>query len=150
MKWHNSCLIFLQTMPEENATSTYVIAEPFDEAVKLVRKVLAGAHLRITGEMNMSERLQRALLVQPAPCLVLFASPAVGPEGEAVSPHDAAVAPLHVVLAARGSETEVHLLRVLPRHHGKADLERIAASGRLQAAIAQAIESIGMRKGLGV
>jgi uncharacterized protein (DUF302 family) len=124
-------------MAEENATSTYVIAEPFDLAVRLVRKVLAEASLKITGEMNMSGRIQRALWIQTAPCLVLFASPAAF----AAEPDAAGLTPLHIVISARGEQTDVHVLKVLPR-----DSE---VSSRLKAAIAEAIETIGMRVGPG-
>jgi len=60
-------------MADEKATSTYLIAEPFDRAVNLVRKVLSGANLKIVGELNMSGRLQRGLLIRTVPCTVLCA-----------------------------------------------------------------------------
>jgi uncharacterized protein (DUF302 family) len=62
-------------MADESATTTYSIPEPFDEAVRSLRRVLAEASLKITGELDLSERLQRRLLVNTPPCLVLFASP---------------------------------------------------------------------------
>ena len=136
-------------MADENATSTYLIAEPFDRAVKLVRRVLAAANLKIVGELNMSGRLQRALLIQTVPCTVLFASPSTPPGRLATDPQEAALTPLHIVVSARGSHSEVHVLRVLPRHDGTLDLRAIAVSSLLQTAIAQAIATIGMRASLG-
>ena len=137
-------------MAGEPATSTYLIAQPFDRAVKLLRNVLSRANLKITGELNMSGRIQRQLLIGTAPCLVLFASPST-PFAVvfAAEPCPAALTPLHIVVSARGSETEIHVLRVLPREDGPLDRAAVAALGRLQAAISQAIEKIGMRAGLG-
>ena len=137
-------------MAGESATITYLIARPFEQAVKLLRKVLSRANLKITGELNMSGRIQRRLLITTPPCLVLFASPATPIiEGAVPEPGPAALTPLHVVVSARGSQTEIHILRVLPREDGPLDRVAVAALGRLQAAISQAIEKIGMRASLG-
>ena len=136
-------------MADEKATSTYLIAEPFDRAVNLVRKVLSGANLKIVGELNMSGRLQRALWIRTAPCTVLFASAPTSPASFVSDPQEAALTPLHIVVSAHGSQSEVHVLRVLPRHDGTPDFRAIAASSLLQTAIAQAIATIGMRASLG-
>jgi uncharacterized protein (DUF302 family) len=137
-------------MVEESATNTYLVAAPFDQAVKVVRKILSGANLRITGELNMSGRIQRALLIHTAPCVVLFASPATDPENFAGNPSGAALIPLHIVISARGTQTEVHVLRALPRDDGTVDRRMTAATRDLQTLIGQAIETIGMRASLGV
>ncbi len=133
-----------ENMAEEHATSTYLIAEPFDRAVKLVRRALAGANLKLTGELNLSGRIQRELLIDTAPCLLLFACPATP---AATSP--TTLTPLHIVVSGRGAQTEIHVLRVLPRDSGPVDRLAIATLGQLQTAISQAIEKIGMRAGLG-
>jgi hypothetical protein len=134
-----------QVMTGEPATNTYVIAQPFDQAVKLLRKALSCANLRITGELNMSGRIQRQLLIDTPPCLLMFASSPF----EDVDQCPAALTPLHIVVSARASQTEIHVLRVLPREDGPLDCVALAALGRLQTAISQAIERIGMRASLG-
>lgn len=136
-------------MNEENATTTFVIAEPFERAVKLVRKALSGMDLRITGELNMSERIQRRLLIRTAPCIVLFASPNIALEDVPES-GEASLTPLHVVVSGRGSQTEVHLLKVLPRPDSSLDRRTVKVSGQLQSMIVHAMETIGMRAPLGV
>jgi uncharacterized protein (DUF302 family) len=136
-------------MSDENATSTYLIAEPFDRAVNLVRRVLAAANLKIVAELDMSGRIQRGLLIRTVPCTVLFASAPTSPASFTADPQEAALTPLRIVVSARGSQSEVHVLRVLPRHDGTADFRAIAASSLLQTAIAQAIATIGMRASLG-
>jgi len=139
-----------QAMAGEPATNTYLIAQPFDRAVELLRKALSRANLKITGELNMSGWIQRQLLIGTAPCLVLLVSPVTSViEGFATDPCPPALTPLHIVVSARGAQTEIHVLRVLPREDGPLDRVAVAALGRLQTAISQAIEKIGMRASLG-
>jgi uncharacterized protein (DUF302 family) len=133
-------------MADEPATTTYSIPEPFDEAVTSLRRVLAEAGLKITGELDLSGHLQRRLLVDTPPCLVLFAGPATpvlhGPSGH---PGAAALAPLHIVVSAHGSQTEIHVMRIPPPHDGLPDASAMALLGRFRAQLSQAIERIGMR-----
>jgi hypothetical protein len=131
-------------MAEEQATSTYLIAEPFERAVKIVRRALSGANLKLTGELNLSGRIQKHLLIDTAPCLLLFASPAAP-----VDLSHASLTPLHIVVSGKGSQTEIHVLRVLPRDNGPLDRVAVAALGELQSTISQAIARIGMRAALG-
>lgn len=137
-------------MVDENATTTYIIPENFEQTAKLLRKVLPLARLTITGELNMSERIRKALLVGTPPCLVLFASPAEPIVASAAAdPCGAVMAPFHVVLSARGEQTEVHILRVLPRGDGPLGAETREGLARLQTALSQAVSKIGMRSSLG-
>ncbi len=132
-------------MAGESATTTYSIPEPFDKAVKSLRRALAEAGLKITGELDLSAHLRRRLLVDTPPCLVLFAGPATPalywPSGH---PGAAALTPLHLVISARGSQTEIHVLRIPPPHDGVEDESAIAVLGRFRAQISQAIGKIGM------
>ena len=100
-------------MAEESATTTYSIPQAFDEAARSMRRVLGEAGLKITGELDLSGRLRRRLLVDTPPCLVLFAGPSTPViDGPAGHPGAAALAPLHIVISARGSQTEIHVLRI--------------------------------------
>jgi uncharacterized protein (DUF302 family) len=134
-------------MADEIATTTYAIAEPFDEAVRSLRRVLAEAGLKITGELDLSGRLRRRLLVDTPPCLVLFAGPPTPvlnrPSGH---PGAAALTPLHIVVSARGSQAEIHVLRIIPRpYDDMCDASAMAVLERFRARLSQAIEKIGMR-----
>ena len=125
-------------MAEENATCTYRMNQPFARALKSVRTALAGANVRIAGELDLSVRISRALLVDIPPCTVLFAAPSTPAAREpAADSCDAVLTPLHVVVSARGFETEVHFLRALPRFNGPL--------GQLQGSLFHAIEKIAMR-----
>ena len=137
-------------MATELATTTYLVSEPFEPAVKSLRKVLADANLKSAGELDMSNRIRERLQIGIAPCRVLFvtATPAALEELGA-DPRAAALTPLHIVVSARGSQTEIHLLRALPAQNGPLDGPAMEVLRRLQVRIAQAVERIAMRSALG-
>ena len=133
-------------MADGPATTTYSIPEPFDEAVRSLRRVLAEAGLKITGELDLSGRLQRSLLVDTPPCLVVFAGPATPVlNGPSEHPGAAGLTPLHIVVAARGSQTEIHVLRIPLPQDDMRDASAMAVLGRFRAQLSQALEKIGMR-----
>jgi uncharacterized protein (DUF302 family) len=133
-------------MADEPATTTYSIPEPFDDAVKSLRRVLAEAGLKITGELDLAGRLQRRLLIDTPPCLVLFAGPATPAfKGPPAYPGAAALTPLHIVVSARGAQTEIHVLRIPEPHDGSQDASAMVELGRFRAQLSQAIGKIGMR-----
>lgn len=136
-------------MSEEMATTTYSVLQPFEEAVKSLRRVLADGNLKLAGELDMSSRIRQRLLISTAPCRVLFvtATSAVF-EKLGADPCAAALTPLHIVVSARGLQTEIHLLRSVPASNGPLDQPTTAAFRQLQARIAQAVERIGMRSTL--
>lgn len=137
-------------MATELATATYLVSEPFEPAVRALRKVLADANLKLSGELDMSGHIWERLLIGSAPCRVLFvaATPAEFEELGA-GPSAAALTPLHVVVSARGSQTEIHLLRALPAQDGRPDGSTMEVFRQLQSRIAQAVERIAMRSTLG-
>jgi hypothetical protein len=135
-------------MAQEHATCTYRIDEPFAGALKSLRAVLVGPNLRITHELDLSARIRRALMMNIPPCVVLLASPAARTTEELASdsdPWEAALSPLHIVLSARGSRTEVHFLRSLPPNEGALERPALDVLRQLQGAVSHAVEKIGMR-----
>lgn len=137
-------------MADELATATYSVSEPFELAVKSLRKVLADANLKLAGELDMSSRIRQTLLIDTAPCRVLFVAATPASFGElGADPCAAALTPLHIVVSARGSQTEIHLLRALPAHNISLDQPTMEVFRRLQARIAQAVERIAMRSTFG-
>jgi len=137
-------------MAEEMATTTYSVPGPFEQAVTSLRKALTDGNLKLAGELDMSSRIRQRLLIDTAPCRVLFvsATPTVFEELGA-DPYAAALMPLHIVVSARGSQTEIHVLRTLSNHNSPLDRPTMDAFRQLQARIAQAVERIGMRVTLG-
>lgn len=136
-------------MATELATTTYLLAEPFDLAVKSLRKVLADANIELAGEMDMSSRIRERLLMRTAPCRVFFvaAKPAAC-AGLDADPRAAALTPLHIVLSGHGLQTEIHMLRALPAEDGPLDRPTMEFFRHLQVTIAQAVERIAMRSTL--
>ncbi len=137
-------------MATESATTTYLISEPFDLAIKSLRKVLADADLKLVGELGMSGRIRDRLLISIAPYRLLFVSATQTALQElGADPRVAALTPLHIVVSARGSQTEFHLLRALPVHDSPLDRPATEIFRQLQAKISQAVERIAMRATLG-
>ena len=142
--------IWRWNMTDEPATATYAVAEPFEQAIRSLRKVLTGGNLEITGELDMSARIRQRLLISTAPCRVLFVDARASVlENRAADPYTAALMPLHIVVSARGSQTEIHVLRASPADRGGLDRPEATAFRTLLKETAQAIERIGMRATLG-
>jgi uncharacterized protein (DUF302 family) len=132
-------------MTAEAVTTTYSVAEPFAEARKWLREALAARDLRITGEMDLSERIWRRLRISVEPCVVMLVWPSARLlRVTAVSASTPLFLPLHVVVSGRGGRTEIHLLK-RPRLADKALMEAIS---QLQFEVAQAVETIAMRPSL--
>ena len=133
-------------MNAELATTTYLVPEPFEQALRALRKVLAQANLPLAGELDMSRRLQESLPIGVAPLRVLFIAAAPWTFSRlSEAPAIAALTPLHVVVSARGSQAEIHFLRVVPQSQSPMDEPTMKAIQRLQDRIAQAVERIAMR-----
>jgi uncharacterized protein (DUF302 family) len=138
-------------MVSEPATITYVIAEPFEQALRSLRRILSARHLNVTGGLDVSARTQQKLLIGTTPCVVLFVSPSPPLEGALQTDRcAAALAPFHIVVSERGRETEVHVLRALPGDCGSLGPPAVAALNTSHSEILRAIESIGMPVAMGV
>jgi len=133
-------------MSDEEATITYMVREPFEQAVRSLRKALSDGNLELAGELDISSRIRQKLLVDTAPCRVFFVTAAPGVfEKPGADPYAAALTPLHVVISARGSQTEVHLLRPFSAQKQPMAPPTLAAFRRLQIRVVEAVERIGMR-----
>jgi len=127
-----------------DTTCTYVIEEPFDRALRRLKKVLASSNLKISGELNISARIQAELMISLPPCVLLFASaPEMVQENIALDEYDAAMMPLHLVISARGPRTEVHFLKAVPRSAGLLQSRAFEAARSLQLALSRVLERIG-------
>jgi uncharacterized protein (DUF302 family) len=109
-KW---CLICSVTpgglaMNHETAVTSCLIAQPFDKALKAVRRTLADAELTVPGELDVAGHIQRQLYVGFAPCRILFVdAPYLLLEALVVERAAATFLPLHLVVSARGNRTLV-------------------------------------------
>src|SRR5689334_20050509 len=104
-----------ETMAEQPATITYSIAEPFGHALKSLRRAFLAQGLSVSKELNISSRIRQKLLIGTDPCAVLLVSPPAETEKRlAFDSCAAGLIPMHVVVSGRDSQTEVHILRILP------------------------------------
>jgi uncharacterized protein (DUF302 family) len=134
------------SVTEEPATITYSIPGPFQQTLKMLRKVLSARGLKVSGELNVSTRIEQKLLIGTAPCVVLLVSPAAALRKALASDScAAALAPLHVVVSRRGSQSEVHVLRILPADNSLKNKGAMAVVKQMQAEILQAVGKIGAR-----
>ena len=132
------------SMNGETAATTYSIPEPVEEALKVIREALARAGLSVVGELDISRRIQRSLGIGMAQCKVLYVcSKQSMPEAINVCAAVGIFLPLHVVVSARGEQTEIHLLAFLSSNSGD---PLVSAVNGLQDEVSRAIEKIAMQR----
>ena len=91
-----------------SASRTYVIAEEFDKALKLVRQALAERELSVTTEWDITGNLYRVPGKTEKPMrLLLVDSPMLTFEAMALDRAAGALIPLHVLVSSAGERTEV-------------------------------------------
>jgi len=131
------------------AAHTYLIPEPFERALKLLRESLRKEGLSIPMELDLSRRVRRELGVRLLPCKVLcIDSPMVLVEAMAIDPAGAIFLPLHVVVTARGPQTLVHLASPATIRQAEVPVGVKAPLGRLQMRLASILQRLGGRQGL--
>jgi uncharacterized protein (DUF302 family) len=131
-------------MTGETAATTYSIPEPVEGALELIRAVLASAGLSVVGELDISGRIQRSLGIGMAQCKVLYVcSKQSILEAVNVCPAVGIFLPLHLVVSARGAQTEIHFLDSLPSN--SSDPLGAAVNG-LQDEMCRAVEKIAMHR----
>ena len=147
-EWPGSCLILVETaMNSEPAVTAYLVPEPFDRALRVVRDALARNELNIAGELDVSARIKRELNIGFGPCRILLVdSPCLLFEACTLDRAAVALFPLHVVLCGRGPQTVVHWLN--PAALGGARLPTGAAAPllKLQSLVTRSIERVAMRR----
>ena len=131
-------------MTGETAATTYSIPESFEAALKLIRAALARAGLSVPAELDISGRIQRSLGIGMARCKVLY----VGAnqsilEAINVCPAVGIFLPLHIVVSARGEQTEIHFMASLPSNSGD---PLVSPVNGLQDEVSRAIEKIAMHR----
>ena len=138
-------------MADVPATVTYLIAEPFHQALKSLRRILSARHLKIAGWCDVSARIRKKLFIGTNPCMVLFVSPSRSLGAALEADHCAtAIAPFHVVVSERGRQTEIHVLRTLCADSGTLEPLSLAALNEAHSEILRAIKSIAMPAAMGV
>ena len=95
-------------MNTASETRTYVIAEEFDKALKLVRHVLAESELNVTSEWDTTRNLRQSPGQNSKRSrLLLVDSPVLLFEAMALDRAAGALIPMHVLVSADGDRTQV-------------------------------------------
>ncbi len=97
-------------MSNESTNLSFIIPEPFEKAIKLIRQALREAELKTPMELDVSRRLRRELGIGLGQCRVLCVDcPASVLESMALDRSAGLLLPLHVVVSRRDEWTQVQL-----------------------------------------
>jgi uncharacterized protein (DUF302 family) len=131
----------------EQETATLIIQKPLHEAVKLLRRALAEGGLEIAAELDMAGRIRKALRLNLPPCRVLCVDcPVALLEALALDRSAAVLLPLHLVVTGQDGLTLVHFLNPAAALYSGLPVTARAAVSKLQARVAQAVESVSTRQ----
>ena len=134
-------------MTGQTAAITYLVPEPFEKALKILRKALLEGELQIQAEFDVSGRISRQLGVGLSPCRILCVDcpflllETVARDGSAI-----VLLPLHVVVSSRGPETAVYVPRSVSSNGIGFAFEAADPVNKLQARVSRILEKIAMRE----
>jgi uncharacterized protein (DUF302 family) len=134
-------------MSGEPAVNEYLVADPFDRALKAVRETLVKSELSIAAELDVSARIRRELNLGFGPCRILLVdSPCLFLQACTLDRAALALLPLHVVLCGRGPQTMVHCMSPALIGGGRLPAGAAAPLLKLQAMVARSIQRVAMRR----
>lgn len=136
-------------MPGCEGSIQFSLREPFDRAVASVCRSLTNRGLLVTGQLDISGRVEHSLGIVLPPCRIVFVLPDPSAPGAAkIHPWAAVFLPFHIVISSQGPQTEI---LVPNRIHGTpetAGMAFLAPVSEMQGELAKAIEAIAMRPSL--
>jgi uncharacterized protein (DUF302 family) len=131
----------------EQDTATLIIQKPLNEAVKLLRRALAEGGLEIAADLDLAGRIRKSLRIVFPPCRVLCVDcPVALLEALALDRSAAVLLPLHLVVTGQDGLTLVHFLNPAAALYSGLPVTARAAVSKLQARVAQAVESVSTRQ----
>ena len=136
-------------MPGDAGSIQYLLRAPFDRAVESVCKSLANRGLKVAGQLDISQHVERSLGIVLAPCKIIFVLPdPASSETASIHPWAAVFLPFHIVVSSEGDQTEILIqnrIHATPEAQGPGVAAPVS---EMQGEIAKAIESIAMRPSL--
>jgi uncharacterized protein (DUF302 family) len=127
---------------------TYLIPEPFDKAVKLIRRALAETELSVVGEFDTTRAFGEAPGKKTEPSRVLLVDcPLLVFEAQALDRAAGVFFPLHVLVWADGDRTQVSPVSSGEIFGIRLPLGVAGPMERLRARVTRALESILFRDG---
>jgi uncharacterized protein (DUF302 family) len=134
-------------MNSEPAVTTYLIAEPFERALKAIREALARNDLSVATELDVAARVKRELNIGFTPCRILLVDcPFLLLEAATVDCAAAVLFPLHVVVSGRGPQTQVHWMNPAAIEGLRLPTGAAVPLTKLQSLVSRALERIAMRR----
>ena len=134
-------------MSSETAVTEYLISEPFDRGLKVVRESLVRSELRIAAELDISATIRRELSIALGPCRILLVdSPCLLLEACTLDRAAAALLPLHIVLCGRGPQTIVHFMSPAVLGSVRLPAGATAPLVKLHAMVMKSIQRVAMRR----
>ena len=134
-------------MTGEQEIATLTIQKPLNEAVKLLRRALAKGGLEVAAELDLGGRVKKALGIDFPSCRVLGVDcPVALLEALALDRSAAVLLPLHLVVTSQDGLTLVHFLNPAAALYSGLPVTARAAVSKLQAKVAQAVESVSTRQ----
>ena len=134
-------------MTGEQETATLIMQQPLNDAVTLLRRALAKGGLEVAADLDMAGRIRKALRIDFPPCRVLCVDcPVALLEALALDRSAAVLLPLHLVVTGQDGSTLVHLLNPAAALYSGLPVTARAAVSKLQARVAQAVESVSIRQ----
>jgi uncharacterized protein (DUF302 family) len=130
----------------EFSVIAYQIATPFKKALPAVREAFHASELSISGEMDLSARIRRQLGLGLGDCRILLVdSPYLLVEALALDRSAAALFPLHVVVSARGSVTDVQWIDIAQFRQGSLPPAAEGPLAKLQAELERVLDTVGRK-----
>jgi len=134
-------------MTGEQEPITLIVRQPPNQALRSIRRALAEGGLEIAMDLDLGGRIGKALRIDFPPCRVLGVDcPVALLEALALDRSAAVLLPLHLVVAGQDGFTLIHLLNPAAALYGGLPVTARAAVSKLQARVAQAVESVSTRQ----
>ncbi|MBI4481056.1 MAG: DUF302 domain-containing protein [Acidobacteria bacterium] len=131
-------------MSNDRSTTRYVLEEPYEKALKLLRAELVNCELRIPVEMDVSDTIREGLGLHLNPCRVLYVCcPWYLLQAAVVDRSATGIVPLRIVVWERGEQTVVRLLDSADAEDGGLDSRVSVLANTLMSRVQQIVERIG-------
>lgn len=131
---------------DESASITFLIPEPLDKALRLVRRGFGQAQLSVWAEMDISGKLRQELGVGLMPCRILcVVCPVLLLEAAVLHPSVGVFLPVHVVASERRGQTQLYVVSPAFAQNSSLPLGLQLSVAKLLNRITQALETIAGR-----
>ncbi len=131
-------------MSNESSVLTYVVQEPYETALKLLRRELENEGLRVPAETDVSGTIRAKLGLDLWPCRVLHVCcPLFLLQAAVIDPAETAFLPVRVVISGRERQTVIRLARSTTCPDDSRDRRVAVLASMLLSQVQKIMEKIG-------